>query len=335
MKLHDPQHPEYVITHDLGQRLQALSSAGLVVPAADDPMIVAAQRQLVEDMSEAIPDGNKVVTIQMEDLAREVVAAVRERWPDALIVSACPEISTPECVHLEVSRLYGLRGEFVGVGPRPGYPSLLEQVEEFRDASRDRGIVIVEDGVFSGATAEHIVNRMKAKGITPLGFVAGFTFDRGRNVLDAIQRGRTEVVLAHELDNPVAWHPDHDFFPFIPGSGRVVGFTLDGRYRTNRFPLYTYNGATYAFPYLPQFSNSARLWADWSGLPDSAAEVFGNNCLNSVIELYKTIERLNNRQIVIGDVISSSTRTSIHLKVGESDFPPLDTRIVDYLQELA
>lgn len=332
MASHDRTH-DYVITFDLGQRIQELQASGLVVPAVDHPLIESAERRLIETLKATVNDG-KVIGLRTSELAKDIIAAALEEWPDAFIVSACPELKTARSAQLEVSRLYGLRGKFEGVGPRPGYPSLLEQAASLKDEVGSRPVVIVDDGVFTGVTIEHIVDRLKAKGIRPVGFVAGFAFARSQPVLDQAERGGVRVKMVHQL-NPVAWHPHRDFVPFIPGCGRVIGFTMDGRWRTNRFPLYTHNGASYAFPYLPQFSDSAQLWTSWAGLPDSAAEPIGSSCLQLATDLYLEIERLNSRPITIGDVSRPLGSANVPMIVGESDFPPLQTRVVDYLSTLA
>lgn len=335
MSSHDTQHPQYVLTHDLGQRVQMFRQVGLEVPTLDDPLIVGAQQQLVADVREALPEGS-VLSIPMVELAQEVVELARERWPNAYLVSACPEIPIPEeGMYLEVSRLYALRAEFMGVGSRPGFPTLVEQLRSGIPEDRQQDVVIVEDGIYSGATVERIVEAMKINGITPKGMVAGFAFPQARPIIDSIEHGGTPVLLARDLSNPVAWHPDHDFFPLVPGCGRVVGFTMNGRYRTNRFPLYTHNQAAYAFPYLPQISDSEQLWVNWTGLPVEVAPAIGEHCLANVRQLFARIEVLTGRTVTLGDLIGTPMRTNLPLKVGQSDFPPLERRAIDYLHELS
>lgn len=328
------QHSQYVLTHDLGERIQMLGSAGLQIPPPDHPIIVRAQEQLVDDFVDALPEA-EVTAMQMSDLAEEVVGIARARWPDAVIVSAYPEIAPAGSLQLEVSRLYDLRALRLGIGSRPGHPTLFEQARALAPKIGEREVVVVDDGIYSGETADRIINAMKAAHINLGGLVAGFAATRARSALEKIKGIGTEVVLARELTDLVTWHPDHDFFPGVPGYGRVVGFKLDGRDRTNLFPLFTHDHASYAFPYLPQFSDSAQLWTRWTDLPDAAAEAIGTHCMTSTRELFEEIERLSGRSVFLKDLLDAPIRANVPLKVGESDFPSLGQRVLEYLDGLS
>lgn len=332
---HGSQRPTIVLTHDLGQRIQMLRSVGLEVPGPNDPVIVDAQQQLVDDFTQALPEGS-VISLQMGEMAEEVIGEARKRWPGAFVVSAYPEIAPRSSKQIEVNRLYDLRAIKQGIGPRPGHRSLFEQTEEIAKQFQGRQVVVVDDGVYSGETAAAIINALKVAGITPVGLVAGFAVSHRDTVvkLSDIERGGTEVVLVREIPGLTTWHPDHDFFPFVPGYGRVVGFTLPEKDRTNRFPLFTFDGASYAFPYLPQFSEVPSLWEKWVELPSAAADGIGKHCLENTRKLFEAIEELSNQEVVIGNMLDTSVRTGVPLRVGKSDFPPLMKRVVSYLSEL-
>lgn len=152
----------------------------------------------------------------------------------------------------------------------------------------------------------------------------GFAFSKAVEVIKRNFNG--EIVMVEQIDNPLDWMPDHDFFPFASNCGRVFGISLDG----NAYPFYTHNGASYSVPYILPF---APLMSKWTSIPQERTNSFSLFCLQKSLHLFKLLEKINRRDIMIGDLMNVHPRVSIPINVGQHTFPRLDTRVINFLSD--
>lgn len=328
---------KYLLTCDLGLKLAYLRQSGLLAPDPEDFLLVSIQNRLIADLQAALAPCD-LISIHMSKLSVEILSAIHAQGPLAqtLIVSTCPEIRPPaHSVHLEINRVYSLEGRKLGLGPRPGHPPLREQLSSISVLAREKRVVLVEDGIFSGSTIRATVELLRARHIHIDLIVAGFAFAESRSELERLESEGIQVTLVHQFGRLRDWMPDHDFFPFVPGSGRVVGVNpfIDGVDNDHLLPLYSYNQATYAFPYLQPFTRDPEVWEDWTGIDRVSAREFSQNRMADAYRLFEHLEALNGRQIRLGDIMHAQQRVSIPVGVGQRAFPSLDMRILDFLTQ--
>ena len=316
----------YVLTCDLGSKVKLLKHIGLKTPESNDSFFKGFQSELARLIGVALPNA-EVITMSMEDLADDILTeALRKQslLQDAVVVSSCAEIAIPRKGHIiEINRIVDERGKIIGLGPRPGFPSLDEQLESIRVFTVDRPIIIVEDGSFTGGTMCHVIRKFKDKGIKIAAVVIGFAFPKA---LAAIQREYSgEIIVIEKLNELLDWMPDHDFFPFTPNCGRVFDLSISGQ----NYPFYTHNNASYSVPYIIPFGNMR----EWSSIPDTSTGPISLFCLQQALALFERIEKLSGKEIKIGDILGTRPKISIPISIGQNVFPRLDTRITSFLSE--
>lgn len=327
-----PHHAgEFILVRDLPSRVRALRVAGLEVPDENHEFFTGFNSQLQAELGAILPPGANLRVIDMRDLSEKVLAHARGIAGDrCYLVSSCVEISNPaHGMTLEVNRLYGVDGEFIGIGPRPGHPALDVQLSAIREAASGRPIVYVEDGTFTGATVREIIKGFARHKLQIESVILGFAFPESRALLEEI--GSVETV--YDLEQPVDWVPDHDFLPFLPNCGRVVGVQVNGV----PHPLYDHQHAAFSLPYLLPFSPMAK----WTGLTTASGLELSNLsllCLRQTRELFGIIEEINGgKQLTFGDLQGTKPRCAYPLTVTNqpaSISARLDTVITDYLADV-
>ena len=332
----EPQHTtggKYLLTEDLGEKVSAFRQVGLVTPSPSDELFESLQDRLAAALQTAIGASNAVVRVKMRDLSDEIISAIAHTWGnDVLVVSTCPEIGQPtKGTTIEVNRLVDKLGNALGLGPRPGYGPLKEQfyavVHEAR--SNDQRIVIAEDGVFKGETMRYVVNGIQDVGGDVAGVMTGFTFSRAS--VDEIADHGVKVDVIHDFGAILDWVPDHDFLPFTPGSGKVLGTAIGDRL----YPFYDHLHSTFSMSYIAPFAPVEQ----WASIPPANINSFSTTCIGLAIELFTELERINKRKIVVGDIVESRQRVSIPVSLDHEDtyngpgLPGRDSRVITFLSE--
>jgi len=233
----------------------------------------------------------------------------KKSFPDALVISTAPLIAYEAggaCI--ELSRLINFDGEIIGRGARPGRDSVWQQLKGVHEKSAGRPIVIIEDGAFTGGSLDYLLDICKNRNINIDAIVVGILFPQAEELLKRKYDG--EVITYKRAINTLDWMPSHDFFPFVPNSGRPVG-TFLGK---TCFPAYLHNGASLSMPYIMPYGDPG----DWASLQGGIQElaIFSRTCLRLTLEIFKKIEKLNEKKIVIGDLIGSCPRTSLPVSAG-------------------
>lgn len=98
--------------------------------------------------------------------------------------------------------------------------------------------------------------------------------------------------------------------------------------------LHVYDDLTYSVPYLYPFTGDTETWEEWTGIPRASARDFSRNRVDDTIALFEYLERLNNRSILIKDLMLGRQRVSVAIAVDQEDFPDGDERVIDYLADV-
>lgn len=321
----------YALTWDLGEKVQLFSALGLQVPPPNAEIFIKIKDDLDKMLLHVFGPSVHTFPRATRALASQIVAKTTQRQSelrsraarDALVVSTCPEIANiREGIALSINRLIDEKGEILGLGPRPGAPSISDQMDVVQRAAGNRSVILMEDGAFTGGTMRFILNEMKARRVHVSAVVLGLAFKNAKESIAEVFDG--DIVTVEEDKDYVDWMPDHDFFPFIPNSGRVFGTSWNG----NLMPLYTKDGATFCAPYLLPFAPITK----WASIPENHALDFSRFCLQKTREIFEKLCEDNDCMLTIEDIIDTVPRVSIPMAIGQQIIPPLRTRILDYLK---
>ncbi len=325
----DTKH-EYLVTQSLYDHLSAFKRSGLSIPSRES--IQHVEDKLLDNIRAFFKDKDVTVeSLPFQDLCDGIVSLTHEvssAYRNPLVLSTAPlltAVTGGECI--EMNRLVDLNGEILSIGPRPGNPSIHTQIVEIEKKLSDRPVILVEDGSFTGGTLKFILDELKHHPVKVVVIVLGVLFPKAERALKGWFAG--EVHCYKRLNQPIDWMPSHDFFPFVPNSGRVIGTKLG----KSVFPVYLHNGASLSMPYIMPYGNPAK-WASLEGSGQQVAE-FSMGCLDSIQNIFCEIQRLNKREIVVGDLLNSYPATSIPISGGEgpSEFTGLMEKVVDIIQE--
>lgn len=328
MSLSDPNQV-FVLTHDIDEKVQNFTQAGIKVPDLKSNFYSDIHTDMASELQQALPENVVVKSIGMLQLARDILTvAVDIAEDEDLIVSTCPEIAnSARGMTLELNRIVDFNGAPLGLGPRAGMQTIHEQILKLKRAAAGRPVVIVEDGIFHGETMEYVVEQLHKNQVTIKAIVAGFTFPASDGIRDKIIGQGIIFKSVEEFNNLFEWVPDHDFMPFLPSCGKLVGF----KYRDICFPFYTAEQASYSIPYLYGFCPMK----DWVSLEEDVSKVFTTKCIGYTVELFRELERLNpGRDIVYHDLLHTKHRVSLPVSITQTTLPSPSVRALDYLSEI-
>lgn len=317
----------FVITNDVGNRISGLRSLGLKTPDANDSIFKEFHTSLVEEVSRILPDV-KVVTYDMTDLVDEIWSEAIKLKIDlasAIVVSTCAELAVTRRGHvLEMNRIVDLNGEIIGFGPRPGTPFLSRQIAGIAELAGGKSVVIAEDGAFSGRTIEYLVKQFANRKVEVAAVVVGICFPHAVENISKSFDGKLTIV--EETEKPYEWMPDHDFLPFVPNCGRVLGnvFGDEG------MPCYTHDGVSFSFPYILPFGDPVK----WASIPQEHAASFSFFCLRQALGIYSHLNELNSRRLTIRDLSGATPKVSMPMTKGNGKLPSLDFPVSDFLREV-
>lgn len=328
-----PSKGSYLLTEDLGEKVTGFRHVGLKTPGASDTFFDDIQQRLAEALERALGENHPVIRLKMRDIADGIIGEISRIYgEDVFIVSTCPEIAYPaRGATIEVNRLVDNYGKALGLGSRPGHVPLSQQFKRIAYESKRSGaknLVIAEDGMFMGETMMHVVSELIKAGVQAPSVVVGFTFsdDSIKSLLDI----GVQVDVVQDFRPILDWVPDHDFMPFIPGCGKVLGVEV-----RNLSPFYDHQHATFCVPYIAPFGPVTR----WASIPEEKVNSFSAECIGLTLQVFTELERLNRKDIAIGDILQSRQRVGIPISLDEmgrapdAHFPSKDTRVVTFLSE--
>lgn len=317
-------HPEpqkqYIVTQTLGGVLRSLKATNLIIPSAErvahgEETILSGIRTLVKGQN------TEVVAIPMAEQCDKISVAVhkaRKAVPTATIVSTAPLLSFEnDGICIEMSRIVDLQGKLIGIGSRPGHPSVERQLARHHQMINEQPVIVAEDGSFTGSSLQYLLAKLQERRARIQAVVLGVLFPQAAAAIRKVYKG--EIITCYDFSNPLDWMPSHDFVPFTPNAGRVVGY----KFGTNVFPIYLYDGASLCMPYVLPYGKPD----EWAGLPPDrfGLRSFSLMCLHLAHDLFEEMEKLSQKSILISDVWDSRPRTSIPISPMLSDLDgPLD-----------
>lgn len=285
----------YVLTCDLPNKLQVFKRMGLKIPAPNHTIFTNFWAGLKTRLESATQ--TKVEMYDMNELSDQIMSKARECMPkgvfeNGFVVSTCLEIAAPSHgATLEANRIVDPNeGKVLGIGPRPGFPSLKDQIRSIIGTSAKRDIVLVEDGSWTGTTLCRITNLFQELGKPISTVIVGLAFEKAHAKITKSFEGNF-IAINRLSGNTKDWLPDHDFCPFVPNNGRVVGLLFG----EDPVPYYTQEGNFFSVPYLLRFAPSMAVWA--SITDDIEALKISTFCLDRTAELFRTLENMNDCKI--------------------------------------
>ena len=286
-------HSQYILTQTLFEHLNSFKRVGLKIP----------HRTLIDEIEEGLAalirksfDGSKFAleTINFGEFCDEIISSARDiktRMPDAVIVSTTPMISYETsgiCVGL--SRLIDMDGNIISVGSRAGSDSVERQIESIAERISGRRVIILEDGSFTGGTLCYMLDKLSGTGAKVEAIVMGILFPDAKERLAKSFKG--ELVHKYQFEKPYDWMPSHDFFPFIPNSGRVIGTQVGD----SLIPAHMFDHSTLSKPYILPYGELGE-WAGLTHMQRKQLLELSIFCLSGAIRIFEEMEKLNDRPI--------------------------------------
>lgn len=329
---HSQGHQTYLVTLDVAEKIASFETIGIKAPSSDDGFFQRIHADLISAVETALGPEVTVKVVRMSDLANDVLGhAYKTRKSEgSLIVSTCREFAEPmKGVTLDINRLVDRYGVSLGIGPRPGYPSIDEQLRIIKAHANNRPVVIVEDGIFSGGTVEFVVDRCSEAGIEVNQVVVGFRFPSSQDRIDVLAERGVEVSWLEEFGELLDWVPDHDFLPMVPNCGRILGVApFDAP-----VPYYSHRGMAYSMPYVHPFSPVE----DWAGVPEGSKRELAKACFSLTQQIYTKLDLINGYEIRIEEVVRAPQPVTLPIKVGGGRIVMPEPRqsVSAYLNELS
>jgi hypothetical protein len=317
---------KYILTLDIPKMMQAYENLGFQINPA---MLSDLQNRLIDQIQKSVPcevefiDSAKVMKEVMK-----IVTSLKSLGHESVVVSPVPDItslcSNGYCIH--VNRIVNATGNFLRtgleLGARPGYGLLFDQIKELKDHLKGRPVILVDDGSFSGTTMRILIDILQDEEIVIDNVVVGIMFPKAKSFISS--RVEEEKIFSFKDDSFLDWLPDHDFFPFMPNCGRVVGWDFNQQ----SAPVYLYNGLSLCQPYILPYGRPS----DWASINTDKEKEFSIFCLTETIKIFEEMEGMNKRKIVMEDILRTYPRVSVPIypRFG-GEFPTLMKRIIDYL----
>ncbi len=318
---------EYILTFDLGHKVQQLSSIGLKVPSPQDPFFQEIRAEITHRFAQYFPNA-VIKAMGMHELSANIMAQAihqQQSLKKSFVATTCLEIAGLKHGYpLDVNRVISSNGKIVGIGPRPGSPSIADQIKMLASISENQSVILVEDGAFTGTTVSFILEELQRHKVEVAAVVIGFAFPGTVKKIQSVFNG--EVIIVEEIKADfIDWMPDHDFFLFAPNCGRVLGLKWNGQ----AVPFYGHRGESYAVPYLQGFCDMSA----WTNIPAEHCGSFSLFCVQQSLAFWQHIEAINSADLRIGDLLGVYPRINIPCGVGDHSFPSLDSYVIHYLSE--
>lgn len=174
-------------------------------------------------------------TFTLDEVDRRLTEAIRrmlQRYPDDAVV-CLDRYLLASCEDIPVFRIEVNRMEDGSKIERPGAPLLEEQLQRVVAGTRDRRIILVDDGAFSGGTLAYIVKKLRQVGKDPRILIVFLGNP------DFCSISGVPLYALEELRDCIDWVDSRDF--------GLLGGRIQRRSRTGRVAV--------ARPYIAPFSD--------------------------------------------------------------------------------
>jgi len=313
----------YLLVLDLPEMMEAYERVGLKIP--DAAFFKERQLCLAAKIQESIP-ACLVETIEANKLVNKIASLLHDLLavtPEAVVISTVPVVASKTNGHcMQINRLVDPTGKALGLGARPGNCSLRSQFSEIKGCLEKRPVILVEDGSFSGGTMKSMIEICSGMDIEIKHLVIGLLFPAAReNILEAFPRAKD--IHCWREENFMDWMPDHDFYPFVPNAGKVVGFS----YNSCHVPVYLHNGLSLCMPYILPYGKPV----EWASVPKEYARKFSVFCIREARAIFWEMEGLNQQKLTLESLSGTYPHVSLPVRDNEKEFPHIKTRILDIL----
>lgn len=315
----------YLITSDLAEMMESYERVGLNIP--DRGYFQNLQKELTVKMEECV-GGHTVRIIAFNELINKIAVLLKNilmATPDAVIISTVQNIAAKLGGHcVQINRIVDCHGSLLGTGSRPSFQSVFNQFSGIKGFVQNRPVILVEDGSFSGGTTIDMIETCRKLQIKIDHIVAGLLFPAAKkNILNVFPNA--SAIHAWLEEDFVDWVPDHDFYPFTPNSGRVVG----ARYNEQLMPVYLHNGLSLTMPYILPYGRPT----EWASINKDKQNEFSVFCLGQTLHLFEELESLNKQAITLEFLTNTYPRVSLPVTPGTNGFPHIKTRVIEILND--
>ena len=327
----DQPHHCYLFTHSLAWKIQRLRSIGLVTPDLDDKFFTEVTTGLSDLIHEAFPDAQIIefsLESLMDQILHQIILYTQGLNEDYTVVSLCSEIGGDSTYfNLEVNRVSDHHGKKIGIGQRPGFPNMEDQVASIIKASGSGKLILSDDGTFSGDTIMDLLETFRRLGkeidVLVFGLISPEAEERIRHQFSG------PIISCRTVVGMIDWVIEHDLLPWIPTAGRLIGATDDQA--KIAYPVEV-DGMTFSIPYglhadsLDEFASIKH---------EVVAGKISRFCHEKAIELYTKLEILNCRPITVQDFRHKMRSLAIPVIIGQQPktLHP-STRIIDHLNQM-
>ncbi|MFA5358417.1 MAG: phosphoribosyltransferase [Patescibacteria group bacterium] len=309
----------YLITEDLGNLVRHFLLRDGSQETRDlptDKILVAPRRLLQTEIKHLLQEHRVLVFKEAYFRARLNDQVDKNRSADRLVVAMDYYASKPDYI-LHITRVsipdQNAPGKWVKINDprhRPGELSVADQVRSISNIAKQnqKDIVLVDDGIWSSGTFEHIIKLFAENNVRVVKIVAGIVAKK--DLTDSSILDRTDFLHSFESKNMADWICERDFFIGSPFFGRTLG-TNGGSEPDPR---------GIGIPYCQPLGD-----CDWASIDPARAQAFSQLCIKASKSLFLEIEKHLGRQIMVGEL-----RT---MPLGAHRQPQMP--FVDWLDQLA
>jgi len=322
----------YLFTHSLGGKVQVFKEIGLTVPPIEDEFFTDTANAISTMIKEAFPDA-EIIEFSLESLmtcVEQEIEKMRKTLGDnCMVITPCTELTGNKTQIIETNRIADFRGDNVGTGPRAGHDSIDNQIQKIVLNVRGHKTLFADDGSFSGDTTVNQILDFRKYNHEFDAIVLGVATDKAIEEIKKVFSG--PILICQKIEGELfEWIVEHDYWPWIPGSGRPIGNLNE---LTNLASVTELDGMTFTIPYglhkesLSKFASIEH---------EMIAERIIGFCFEKSIELFEKIEKLNNDIITFDKLNNKKCAISVPVIIGQEP-KPIDpnTRIIDHIKEMS
>jgi len=232
-------------------------------------------RQEMRDYLENIFGQDNVDMVSAPELINGVTRLIKKTGTRLISID---KVYFPTHLSLEINRIVDSNLRDTGLGPRFGFAPIQFQVEKIAK-NCPAEITLVDDVIFSGNGMSQIINLFSKHNIMTKSIVAGIIVGNG---FEYLKQKEIEIRCVRFYPEIIDEICERDFYPGVPMSGRLVA------------ELNHETGA----PYLLPFGKPK----EWASIPAEKAKDFSIFCLNQSIKLWKEIEKVSNKYVLVSDL---------------------------------
>jgi hypothetical protein len=325
----------YILTTDIPEMMEAYEDRGIQITPLE--FFEGMQVRLIKKLEECVSKG-KITVIPVHQLIKElakIISSLKNSRRETVVVSPIHNIVThfPDSFCIQVNRIINVYGNFLKtgleIGPRPGYGLLNDQVGELKEYLKGRPVILVDDGSFTGTTMRILIDSIEEEGIEIDHVVVGFMFPNAKSyIMQRIENGKK--IHCWQEGNYLDWLPDHDFFPFIPNCGRVLGWD----YNEQAYPGYLSNGLSLCKPYILPYCEKGKV-NEWANIDKEKENEFSKFCITEAITMFEEMEKINKRKLSLNDLLDTYPRVNVPIRrkdiIARPGLPQAADRIIDLL----